>query len=61
MKDQVNMSDIIPSFQKTMAKQIELSETVANVEVEVEVRKYEVDTQGLIKCLQAHRGGLYDK
>ena len=58
MKDQVNMSDIIPSFQKTMAKQIELSETVANVEVEVEVRKYEVDTQGLIKCLQAHRGAI---
>ena len=57
MQNQVNISDLIPTFQRTMARQIELSETVANVEIEVEVRKYEVDTQSLIKCLQAHRGG----
>ena len=57
MQNQVNISDLIPTFQRTMARQIELSETVANIEIEVEVRKYEVDTPSLIKCLQTHRGG----
>ena len=58
MTGQINLSDLEPTFTRTMARQIELSTTVANVEVEVEVRKYEVDTASLIKCLQQNRGGI---
>lgn len=57
MTGQINLSDLEPTFTRTMARQIELSTTVANVEVEVEVRKYEVDTASLIKCLQQNRKG----
>ena len=61
MTGQINLSDLEPAFTRTMARQIELSTTVANVEVEVEVRKYEVDTEKLIKCLQSNRGGVFDR